>query len=288
MRSRRRELVIRVLCCLAAAGVGCIQQVQGIVNTTLAARFSSDGDGSCFVAPQLLAAFLSFCGGTIALLLLNVVIHAAAVARGTSTALGRPRRLWECTGGLLGGSVMTLALIALPHTGLALLYVLASSGTNISAIVMDHLGCLGSTVRPVTRRRASGTLLLLSGMALAAGAAIGRETSEHVYLYAPLPMLAGVLLTLQSAVNASLARQLGGTPVRASLVSFVGGSCYLGASVLVCGSPPNGGAALRGVPAWELTGGLLGLVGVTSNLFLPRYLGLAANFAACLGGARSL
>ena len=35
-------------------------------------------------------------------------------------------------------------------------------------------------------------------------------------LLTALPMLAGVLLTLQSAVNASLARQLGGTPVRAS------------------------------------------------------------------------
>ena len=196
---------------------------------------------------------------------------------------------------------MGLTLIALPLTGLAVTSVARSAGSVGCSLVLDQLACAGTAKRKLSNRRIVGALMLLSGTALAVWQELLLDVSGTAALASGLPFIGGVLLPLQAAINAQLARSLG-APLRAALVSFVGGSLCLGVGVVACGTPhgvalelepgalctlsaannwsllrPSGAdVALADAPWWAFTGGVFGLLFVTANLTLPRTLGFGS------------
>src|SRR5581483_6092265 len=101
-------------------------------------------------------------------------------------------------------------------------------------------------------------------------------------LYA-LAFTAGLVLTVQVGVNATLRTSLG-NPVMAALTSFlvglVGLALYL---VLTRASLPTK-AALSAVPLWAWAGGLLGAFYVASTIIVGPRLGAAALLSLSILG----
>lgn len=92
-----------------------------------------------------------------------------------------------------------------------------------------------------------------------------------------LMLIAGVSVALQPLINANLAARVG--VIQSSFISFLVGTLALGAVVAVT---RNGNLrSLPGVPWWQLTGGLLGALFVTTIILaVPRIGTLAALSAA--------
>jgi transporter family-2 protein len=97
------------------------------------------------------------------------------------------------------------------------------------------------------------------------------------FFYFLLMLFAGVSVALQPLINANLAARVG--VIQSSFISFFVGALALGAVVLVA---RNGTLrALPGTPWWQLTGGLLGALFVTTIILaVPRIGTLAALSAA--------
>lgn len=89
----------------------------------------------------------------------------------------------------------------------------------------------------------------------------------------PLMILGGALLPIQTTFNSRL-RESVGSPFLSSLVSFIGGTLFLlFLSTVVEGhfwfSPED----VSGQPSWIWAGGLLGVIGLTTNIFIFPKLG---------------
>jgi bacterial/archaeal transporter family-2 protein len=91
----------------------------------------------------------------------------------------------------------------------------------------------------------------------------------------------GAQLALQAPINSALGRSVGGLP--ASLVSFLVGTAILFAAVFATGNGSGLGDA-TGVPAWQLTGGLIGATYVATATLTVGRIGAGAVAAATVTG----
>ncbi|MDO4898728.1 MAG: DMT family transporter [Rothia sp. (in: high G+C Gram-positive bacteria)] len=86
-------------------------------------------------------------------------------------------------------------------------------------------------------------------------------------------VLGGALLPVQTTFNSRL-REAVGSPFLSSFVSFTGGTIFLVLlATLVDGTFWFSPAAVAAEPAWIWLGGLLGVIGLTTNIFIFPQLG---------------
>ena len=101
--------------------------------------------------------------------------------------------------------------------------------------------------------------------------------------YLLFALLAGAMLPFQFGINAQLAHWLG-SPLRASLVSFVVGSLALFVATLAFVRGWPGSERIGEAPWWVWVGGLLGAFYVLGSVVTAPKLGAAALVALILAG----
>jgi bacterial/archaeal transporter family-2 protein len=136
-----------------AFAIGLMIPVQAAVNNQLKGFVGSS---------TLLAAFISFTVGTIALAVV------ATVNRQPWSSLGNLAKVewWHLTGGLLGALFVFGTTLLAPRIGLAKMTALIVAGQVVISLVMDHNGWLGLAVREVTATRLLGGALVVAGVFL--------------------------------------------------------------------------------------------------------------------------
>ena len=105
-------------------------------------------------------------------------------------------------------------------------------------------------------------------------------TTWPYYLFA---VAAGAMLPIQFGINAQLANWVG-SPVRATLVSFVVGAAVLLLATLMFARGWPSGEKLGAAPWWVWVGGLFGAFYVLGSVVTAPKLGAAALFAFILAG----
>ena len=100
------------------------------------------------------------------------------------------------------------------------------------------------------------------------------------YLFA---VAAGAMLPVQFGINAQLAAWLG-SPLRATLVSFVVGAGVLLVATVLFARGVSEGRDLGAAPWWVWVGGFLGAFYVLGSVVTAPKLGAAALFAFILAG----
>lgn len=96
-----------------------------------------------------------------------------------------------------------------------------------------------------------------------------------------LAFVAGILLPVQAAINATLRAPLG-HPTLAALVSFVLGTLSLSLYVLAARVPLP--ATLSGIAPYQWTGGVIGAIFVSLTVVLAPKLGTATLFGLVICG----
>jgi transporter family-2 protein len=107
----------------------------------------------------LMAAFISFVVGTIALAVLLIF------SKDTIPGLSQYADVnwYKYTGGLLGAFVVTVTLVSVSQIGAGNMFVLIVAGQLITAVLMDHFGVLGLKQDPVSIQKLLGICLLIAG-----------------------------------------------------------------------------------------------------------------------------
>lgn len=137
---------------ILALAAGAMMPTQAAINNKLAA----------FVESPVLAAFISFLIGTVALFLY-------IVASGTplgNLAGARNASLIAWTGGVLGAFFVASTVTLVPRLGVALTFSLIMAGQMLITLVIDHFGFLGVPVKEVNLPRLLGVTFITVGVIL--------------------------------------------------------------------------------------------------------------------------
>ncbi|MDM4722492.1 DMT family transporter [Micromonospora sp. WMMA1363] len=255
-----------------ATASGVAVTVQSRINGELGVR----------LADGIAAAVVSFGVG---LLVLLVLVPASprgrrglvAVRRALATGTLRP---WQCLGGVCGAFLVATQGLTIGTLGVAVFTVAVVAGQSGSSLAVDRAG-LGPTGRqPVTLRRLGGAMLTVLAVVLAVS---GRLGDPGALALALLPLLAGMGVAWQQAVNGRVARAAG-TALTATLVNFTVGTLALLAVFAV-------DVAARGLPAgalptepWLYLGGPIGIVFIAIAAAIVRFTGVLLLGLAAIAG----
>jgi transporter family-2 protein len=134
---------------VALVGGGLIA-LQAPINAEVATRLGH----------PISAATMSFCVGTIALIVLTLLFARNSTNLG---ALGAMPLYMLLGGGLLGAVYVTVTLMLAPRIGVAALMALGIAGQLIAGLLLDRFGMFDLVERGLTTGRVSGALLVLVG-----------------------------------------------------------------------------------------------------------------------------
>lgn len=131
---------------------GMMMPTQAAINNKLAIDVNS----------PILAAFISFAVGTVALF---IYIIATGIPLGNLlSAKNAPAIAW--TGGILGAIFVASAVILVPRLGVALTFSLIIAGQMLVTLVIDHFGFLDVPVKEISIMRVLGATLITIGVVL--------------------------------------------------------------------------------------------------------------------------
>ncbi len=137
---------------LIALLAGAMMPTQAATNNKMAV----------FVDSPVLAAFISFLVGTVALF---AYILISGIPLG-NLAAAKDAAAIAWIGGLLGAFFVAATVTLVPKLGVAMSFSLIVAGQMIVTILIDHFGLLGVEIKPISFSRIAGILLITAGVVL--------------------------------------------------------------------------------------------------------------------------
>lgn len=108
------------------------------------------------------AGFVSYLGGTIAMLLAAVLLREPW----PSMQLIQRSHALSWTGGVFGAIYIAVSILLLPRLGAATVIALIVAGQMIGSLAFDQFGLLGVPLHPLSMVRLAGAVLLVLGAIL--------------------------------------------------------------------------------------------------------------------------
>ena len=259
----------RQLAILGAVVAGGFMAVQARVNSGLAAEVESG----------LLAALISFSIGLA--LIAAISLPRKDFWKALKESLGAVRagklKVWMLFAGALGGFfVLTQGLVA-GITGIALFSLGVVTGQTLSALLIDGKGLLGLARRKLTGNRLAGSAVAIAGLVLASS-----PTVAGFDIAILVPVVAGIGIGLQDAINSQVGRESGSASV-ATFFNFLAGTLFLLLVFLL--SPVQAGAVdLATINPVLFLGGLVGVGFILIRVVVLPAIGSLATGLSLLAG----
>jgi len=272
-----------------AVAAGLAIPLQGRINGALGARL---GDG-------IAAAVVSFTTGLVLMILVSLVLPRGRAGLAAIVPAVRERKFPPYY--VLAGGIGALFVFAQSFTvgllGVALFTVSTVTGQTVSGLLVDRLGLGPGGKKAVTGIRILGCVLTIAAVAWAVSPRFGGAPGtgapgtgapgaggDAAQLILPLllPVLAGFLMSFQQAMNGTATMHYG-TPIAATLVNFVAGTCVLWVAWLIKVAVAGTGNPLPG-EWWYYLGGPMGCVFIGLGALLVRSLGVLVTGLGMIAG----
>ena len=131
---------------------GVAMPTQAVVNGKLAATIGN----------PILAAFISFAVGTVALFI--YILLTGIPLSDLATAKNAPLIAW--IGGFLGAFFVSVMATVVQRISVAIAFSLAIAGQMTITLLIDHFGWLGVEQKPINLMRVFGAVLITGGVVL--------------------------------------------------------------------------------------------------------------------------
>ncbi len=240
--------------------------VAVVVGMALATQARINGELSARIDDPVATALLSFLGGELILLVLVLVVPRMrrGLLRVVQSVRGGELPGRYLLGGVCGAYLVVCQGLTVGAIGVALFTVAVVAGQAASSLVVDRAGIGPGDAHPVSVTRVLGAVLTMGAVILAVSDRFGTPSALGL---AALPVLAGVAVAWQQAVNGRVGAAAGraggsvGGSLSATLVNFTVGSMALGAAAVVV-------VLIRGLPEPLPAAPLLYLGGPLGILFI--------------------
>jgi len=143
---------MKILVTLLVLVAGMMAPTQAGINARL----------SQYLHSNILAALVSFCVGTGALLIYSLALRVPWPAAQTLTKAP----WWVWLGGFCGAFLVTVTIMAAPRLGATVMFAFFLTGQMLASLILDHFGLFGYPVQPINLWRTVGVVLLVSGLLL--------------------------------------------------------------------------------------------------------------------------
>lgn len=233
--------------------------VAMVGGSAMALQGHANGVLAGIVGSGIFAAFASFLGGLVILLILCLFWP------GARRGLAREWRLvsrgqfpwFMLLGGIGGCSIVIAQSFTVPLFGVSIFTMSFVCGQLGGALIVDNTELPPGGKRPLTWPRLLGVAIVLAGVVVSSAGVLG----QGIAWWAPLmPLCAGILTGLQQAFNGRL-KAAANSAFAATFTNFLVGTIFL---LLCCAIASACGTRLAGLPQlpgqwWTLLGGLLGV-----------------------------
>jgi transporter family-2 protein len=248
----------------------------------MAVQSKVNGELGTELHDSMLAAVVSFGGGLVILLVVSMFSPKMRKGmRNLREGLQRGElRPWHLLGGVAGATYVASQSITVPVIGVALFTVGVVAGQTVSGLFVDRAGLGPAGPHPLTPLRVFGSLLTL--VAVGGSLAGGFGGGGARYWLLALPLVAGVLMAIQQAVNGRVGAT-SGSAMTATLVNFIAGTVVLIAGWLVSLALRGGPATFPHNPLLYL-GGLIGIVFIALAAFVVKWIGVLLLGLAAIAG----
>lgn len=243
------------------------------------------------------ASFVSFIIAFIFLLLL-VFITEQNYFIPFSELAGEP--LWIWMGGVCGVIFLTGNIVLFARLGGVQTVIFPVLGQILMGLIIDNFGLFYAPQTDLTLLRILGAILVLLGVINVVMAKktldnnlLNKPKRQHTLLWQIFGIIAGMLSTVQTAVNGHLGIILA-SPVKAAVISFIIGIALLAVICVIILLQRKAVPALRieprrreNYPWWIWLGGILGGLFVLTNAYLSNIIGTGMTIIAILIGSTS-
>lgn len=244
----------------AAVGGGLLGAVQARINSQLSAEIHDGFTG----------AVISFGSGLVILVVMFALMPKVRARARTFFADVRAGRFpWVFTLGGLGGATFVLGqTLTVGLLGVALFIVCVVAGQTVTGLVVDRVGFGPGGPRPLTVARIIGAVLMVVAVVMAMSGGVRTDVPLPLLI---LPVIAGLAVGLQQAMNGRVSQQSGHFLV-ATFTNFLVGTIALGVIAVIHAVFVAAPGPLPSNPLLYL-GGAIGVV----------FIALAAHLAGPLG-----
>lgn len=250
-----------------------------LAGSCLAVQSRFNGTLGRTMGDPYLAALVSFGIGCAVLLVGSVLLPAGRRGAARLPGVLRTRRIrwWYFLAGVFGAYLVIAQTLTTALLGVSVFILGLVVGQSLGGMLVDRWGIGPGGMQPLSRYRVLGTVLILAAVAVAM---VPRFSAGSLHMSTPalvgavaLPVLAGVLNTVQTAWNAHIAAATG-TPITSTLTNFAAGTVAL---VIVAGVArwlTRPGPVQWPHDWWLYTGAILGIVFVAAGAVLARHVGV--------------
>lgn len=247
---------------LLAVFSGALISLQARITGELAAGLGGDG---------FAAAVISFGSGFVMLALGLLVLRKPR--RGVSLVLadvrGRRLKWWQVLGGFGGAAFLLAQGLTVGALGVALFTVAIVAGQVTGGLLFDRMGLGPAGPQRPTRRRVVGAVLVLAAVGLSMSDKLG---AGFPYLMLVLPMVAGVCVSWQQAVNGHV-KNSAGSAYAGTFFNFAAGAAALAVIFVVHAVATHVPSHLPTEPYLYL-GGLVGIAFISIAVAAVQKLGV--------------
>lgn len=250
-----------------------------LAGSCLAVQSRFNGALGHAMGDPYLAALVSFGIGCAVLLVGSVLLPAGRRGAARLPGVLRTRRIrwWYFLAGVFGAYLVIAQTLTTALLGVSVFILGLVVGQSLGGMLVDRWGIGPGGMQPLSRYRVLGTVLILAAVAVAM---VPRFSAGPLHMSTPalvgavaLPVLAGVLNTVQTAWNAHIAAATG-TPLTSTLTNFAAGTVALVVVAGVARWLTRPGPVQWPHEWWLYTGGILGIVFVAAGAVLARHVGV--------------
>lgn len=208
--------------------------------------------------------------------------------------------LWIWMGGVCGFIFLTGNIVLFARLGGVQTVIFPVLGQILMGLIIDNFGLFYAPQTDLTLLRVLGAILVLLGVI---NVVIAKKTPDnnllnkpkwqHTLLWQVFGIIAGMLSTVQTAVNGHLGIILA-SPVKAAVISFIIGIVLLAVICVIILLQRKTVSTLRieprhreNYPWWIWLGGILGGLFVLTNAYLSNIIGTGMTIIAILIGSTS-
>lgn len=259
----------------AAVIAGVAIPLQGRINGALGQRLD---DG-------IAAALISFGSGLAVMILVSLLFPRGRAGLSQLIPAVRERRFPPIylAAGTIGALFVFSQSLTISVLGVALFTVAVVMGQTLSGLAVDRIGVGPGGRKTITPMRMIGVILTVAAVAWAVSPRLeGTSTTTALILPLLLPVVAGILMSFQQAMNGTAAVHYG-TPITATLVNFIAGSTLLLIAWLVKVALAGVGETLPG-EWWYYLGGPMGCIFIGVGALLVRTLGVLLTGLGMIAG----
>lgn len=249
--------------------------VQGRINGAL----------GVVLGDSLAAALISFGTGLVVMIVITMAVPRAREGARQIIPSVRERRFppYYVAAGAIGAFFVFSQSLTIGLLGVALFTVAAVMGQTLSGLLVDRAGIGPGGRRAATPLRIVGVVLTVLSVVWAVSPRFGAAGELSTWLVPVLlPVLAGVLMSFQQAMNGTAAVAYG-TPLAATLMNFIAGSAVLLVAWLIKFAVAGPSNPLPG-EWWYYLGGPMGCVFIALGALLVRSLGVLVTGLCMIGG----